>query len=75
MSIAQEEIFGPVLSLIGYADDDDAVRIANDTVYGLPGLYFGWGSRKGPSGRAPDSDRKHPLEWSAGGQQVTFRGL
>ena len=37
MSIAQEEIFGPVLSLIGYADDDDAVRIANDTVYGLSG--------------------------------------
>jgi len=37
MSIAQEEIFGPVLSLIGYTDDDDAVRIANDTVYGLSG--------------------------------------
>ena len=35
MSIAQEEIFGPVLSLIGYADEDDAVNIANDTVYGL----------------------------------------
>ena len=37
MSIAREEIFGPVLSLIGYADDNDAVRIANDTVYGLSG--------------------------------------
>ena len=37
MSIAQQEIFGPVLSLIGYADDDDAVRIANDTIYGLSG--------------------------------------
>jgi len=35
MSIAQEEIFGPVLSLIGYEDEDDAVNIANDTVYGL----------------------------------------
>lgn len=35
MSIAQEEIFGPVLSLIGYQDEEDAVRIANDTVYGL----------------------------------------
>jgi aldehyde dehydrogenase (NAD+) len=35
MSIAQEEIFGPVLSLIPYKDEDDAVTIANDTVYGL----------------------------------------
>ncbi|MBD3647843.1 MAG: aldehyde dehydrogenase family protein, partial [Pseudomonadales bacterium] len=35
MTIAREEIFGPVLSLIGYADEEDAVRIANDTVYGL----------------------------------------
>ncbi len=35
MTIAQEEIFGPVLSIIGYEDEEDAVRIANDTVYGL----------------------------------------
>jgi acyl-CoA reductase-like NAD-dependent aldehyde dehydrogenase len=35
MSIAQEEIFGPVLSIIPYADEDDAVRIANGTIYGL----------------------------------------
>ena len=34
-SIAREEIFGPVLCLIGYEDENDAVRIANDTVYGL----------------------------------------
>jgi acyl-CoA reductase-like NAD-dependent aldehyde dehydrogenase len=37
MTIAREEIFGPVLSIIPYEDDDDAVRIANDTVYGLAG--------------------------------------
>ena len=37
MQIAQQEIFGPVLSLIGYADEEEAVRIANDTVYGLSG--------------------------------------
>jgi acyl-CoA reductase-like NAD-dependent aldehyde dehydrogenase len=36
-TIAQEEIFGPVLSIITYADEDDAVRIANGTVYGLAG--------------------------------------
>ncbi|MBI2168922.1 MAG: aldehyde dehydrogenase family protein [Actinobacteria bacterium] len=35
MTIAQEEIFGPVLSIIPYEDEEDAVRIANDTVYGL----------------------------------------
>lgn len=35
MRIAQEEIFGPVLCLIPYADEADAIRIANDTVYGL----------------------------------------
>ena len=35
MSIAQEEIFGPVLVIIGYDDEEDAVRIANDTYYGL----------------------------------------
>jgi acyl-CoA reductase-like NAD-dependent aldehyde dehydrogenase len=37
MTIAQEEIFGPVLSVIPYDDEDDAVRIANDTAYGLSG--------------------------------------
>lgn len=37
MTIAQEEIFGPVLSVIPYEDEDDAVRIANDSVYGLAG--------------------------------------
>ena len=37
MTIAQEEIFGPVLVVIPYEDDDDAVRIANDSQYGLAG--------------------------------------
>jgi acyl-CoA reductase-like NAD-dependent aldehyde dehydrogenase len=37
MTIAQEEIFGPVLSIIPYEDEDDAVRIANGVVYGLAG--------------------------------------
>ncbi|HSG33003.1 MAG TPA: aldehyde dehydrogenase family protein [Sphingomonadaceae bacterium] len=35
MRIAQEEIFGPVLSIMAYNDEDDAIRIANATVYGL----------------------------------------
>ncbi|WP_285260535.1 aldehyde dehydrogenase family protein [Halopseudomonas bauzanensis] len=37
MTIAREEIFGPVLSIIGYANEEEAVRIANDTRYGLSG--------------------------------------
>jgi aldehyde dehydrogenase (NAD+) len=37
MTIAQEEIFGPVLSILPYDDEDDAVRIANGVVYGLAG--------------------------------------
>jgi acyl-CoA reductase-like NAD-dependent aldehyde dehydrogenase len=41
MTIAREEIFGPVLSIIGYADEDDAVAIANDTEYGLAGGVWG----------------------------------
>ena len=45
MTIAREEIFGPVLSLIGYEDDDDAVRIANDTSYGLSGYVSGQSER------------------------------
>ncbi|MDX8052895.1 aldehyde dehydrogenase family protein [Lentzea sp. BCCO 10_0798] len=40
MTIAQEEIFGPVLSVMPYADEDDAVRIANSTIYGLAGAVF-----------------------------------
>ncbi|MBA2953202.1 aldehyde dehydrogenase family protein [Nocardioides sp. MAH-18] len=41
MRIAQEEIFGPVVCLIPYDAEDDAVRIANDSDYGLSGAVFG----------------------------------
>jgi len=41
MRIAREEIFGPVLSILTYTDTDDAVRIANDTDYGLAAMVFG----------------------------------
>jgi aldehyde dehydrogenase (NAD+) len=37
MTIAREEIFGPVLSILPYDDEEDAIRIANDTPYGLSG--------------------------------------
>lgn len=40
MTVAQEEIFGPVLVAIPFDDDDDAVRIANDTIFGLSGSVW-----------------------------------
>jgi betaine-aldehyde dehydrogenase len=40
MRIAQEEIFGPVLSVIPYDDDAEAIRLANDSTYGLAGSVW-----------------------------------
>ena len=40
MTIAQEEIFGPVLVILSYEDEEDALRIANGTVYGLAGAVW-----------------------------------
>ena len=41
MTIAREEIFGPVMTILPYKDEEDAVSIANDTVYGLSGYVQG----------------------------------
>jgi acyl-CoA reductase-like NAD-dependent aldehyde dehydrogenase len=38
---AQEEIFGPIIGVLGYRDIDDAVAIANDSIYGLSGQVYG----------------------------------
>ena len=40
MRIAQEEIFGPVLSIIGFSTEEEAIQIANDTPYGLGGAVW-----------------------------------
>jgi aldehyde dehydrogenase (NAD+) len=40
MTIAREEIFGPVLCIIAYDDEAEAIRIANDTPYGLSGAVW-----------------------------------
>jgi betaine-aldehyde dehydrogenase len=39
-TIAQEEIFGPVLTILTFKDEEEAVRIANDSVYGLAGAVW-----------------------------------
>jgi acyl-CoA reductase-like NAD-dependent aldehyde dehydrogenase len=41
MSVAQEEIFGPVLSIVPYDTEDEAIRLANDSIYGLAGGVWG----------------------------------
>lgn len=53
MAIAQEEIFGPVLCVIPYEDDEDAIRIANDSSYGLSGAIH-----SGSEQRALDMARR-----------------
>ncbi len=56
MTIAQEEIFGPVLSIIPYDTEEEAIDIANDTVYGLAGggVGGGQGARRACGPQAPD---------------------
>lgn len=57
MTIAREEIFGPVLSILSYRDEDDALQIANDTTYGKhPTCAQGCSRRRlgGGSGRGDD---------------------
>ena len=57
--VAREEIFGPVLVVIPHDGDDDAVRIANDSPYGLSGLGRQRLARAG-AGRRPPDPHRHP---------------
>ena len=67
MTIAQEEIFGPVLAIQPYEDEDDAVRIANDTSYGLAGGVWSADqeraiARRPPHPHRPDRDQRRRLQ-------------
>ena len=59
MTIAQEEIFGPVLCVIPYEDDDDAVRIANESAYGLSGGVYSASEERATVHRAAHPHRLH----------------
>jgi len=59
MTIAREEVFGPVLAIIPYENDDDAVRIANDTLYGLSGYISGSADRSKEIARRIRSGNVH----------------
>ncbi len=73
MTIAREEIFGPVLSLIGYEDDEDAIRIANDTEYGLSGYISGSSDRAKSMARRIRTGNIH-LNGARVSQQAPFGG-
>ncbi len=73
MTIAREEIFGPVLVMIGYEDDDDAVRIANDTDYGLSGYISGDPDRARAMARRIRTGNVH-LNGAPGDMNAPFGG-
>ncbi|HEY4334149.1 MAG TPA: aldehyde dehydrogenase family protein [Ilumatobacteraceae bacterium] len=73
MTIAREEIFGPVLVMIGYEDDDDAVRIANDTAYGLSGYISGNSDRARAMARRIRTGNVH-LNGAPGDMSAPFGG-
>ena len=62
MTIAREEIFGPVLSILPYSDEADAIRLANDTLYGLS-AYVTCSYPPAPAGRRGHSGRDGPSQW------------
>ncbi len=75
MTIAQEEVFGPVLSVIGFEREEDALRIANGTEYGLVGGVFTQDvNRAMRAAREIRAGQVFVNEWYAGGVETPFGG-
>ena len=75
MEIAQEEIFGPVLSVIPYEDIDNAVQIANDTSYGLSAYVCGSDSEKLNSVARQIRAGQIHVNYGSGGTNAPFGGF
>ena len=75
MEIAQEEIFGPVLSIIPYDSEDEAIEIANDTDYGLSAYIAGENTeRLREIGRKIRAGQVH-INYGSGGTNAPFGGF
>lgn len=75
MAIANEEVFGPVMSVMKFRDDDEALRIANGTPYGLVGGVFTQNlDRATKAARQIQAGQVFVNEWFAGGVETPFGG-
>jgi len=75
MTIANDEVFGPVLSVLKFRDDDEAIRIANGTPYGLVGGVFTSDlDRATTAARQIRAGQVFVNEWYAGGVETPFGG-
>src|SRR6201981_3206843 len=75
MTIAREEIFGPVLCVIAYKDDEDAIRIANDTSFGLHAYVNGADVRRARRVASPLLVGRLPINGQLNDQQAPFGGF
>ncbi|MDX8349265.1 aldehyde dehydrogenase family protein [Cognatiyoonia sp. IB215446] len=75
MTIANEEVFGPVLSVLKFSSDDEAIRIANGTPYGLvSGIFTRDLDRATHAARKLRTGQVFVNEWYAGGVETPFGG-
>ncbi len=75
MDITHEEVFGPVLSVMSFRDEDDAIRIANGTDYGLvAGVFTADLDRATRAARRLRAGQVFVNEWYAGGVETPFGG-
>ena len=75
MAIANDEVFGPVLSVLSFKDDDEAIALANSTDYGLVGgIFTGDLDRATRAARQIKAGQIFINEWYAGGVETPFGG-